>query len=284
MTFAKPDADIYVPDKRDIETAFRRVTHLGIGAHQDDLEFMAFHGIAACHELPEPAFGGVVCTDGSGSARSGAYAGQSGEAIRDVRQREQRAAADLGRYAVMVQLGYPSPELRDGGCGALEADLRKILDASRPQLVYAHNPADKHLTHIFVLAATLRAIRSLPAEARPARLLGCEVWRDLDWMLDSEKVALDVSGAIELSDRLNRLFDSQIGGGKRYDLAIPGRRLANATFFDSHSTDDASQITFAMDLTPLVSRDDAPEIEAFVLGAIDRFRNDVQEKLQAAFG
>ena len=49
--------------------ALARVTHLGIGAHQDDLEFMAFHGILQCFHSETDWFGGVTCTNGSGSAR-----------------------------------------------------------------------------------------------------------------------------------------------------------------------------------------------------------------------
>ena len=55
--------------------ALARVTHLGVGAHQDDLEFMAFHGINmnCYHSENRLVSGGVVCTNGSGSARQGAY-------------------------------------------------------------------------------------------------------------------------------------------------------------------------------------------------------------------
>ena len=45
MKLFKPDASVFVPDGLPVEDACRRVTHLGIGAHQDDIEIMAFHGI-----------------------------------------------------------------------------------------------------------------------------------------------------------------------------------------------------------------------------------------------
>ncbi|MFP4541109.1 MAG: hypothetical protein ACLFR7_05730, partial [Opitutales bacterium] len=80
---------------------------------------------------------------------------------------------------------------------------------------------------------------ALPPEERPERVLGCEVWRGLDWMPDDEKVPLDVSGNLELAQQLNGVFDSQIVGGKRYDLATIGRRRANATFLESHHADAA---------------------------------------------
>jgi len=74
------------------------------------------------------------------------------------------------------------------------------------------------------------------------------------------------------------LYDSQISGGKRYDLATSGRRLANATYFDSHSSDEDNSITWAMDLTPLVA-DESLSISEYVLGYIDRFTTDVTNNL-----
>ena len=66
-----PKADLLIPDQTEGPTAFARTTHLGIGAHQDDLEFMAFHGILACFAREDRWFGGVTCTNGAGSSRSG---------------------------------------------------------------------------------------------------------------------------------------------------------------------------------------------------------------------
>ncbi len=61
-------------------------------------------------------------------------------------------------------------------------------------------------------------------------MYGCEVWRDLDWLNDDEKVLLDCSQHQNIARALSSVFDSQIIGGKRYDLAVEGRRAANATF------------------------------------------------------
>ena len=59
MKFTKPDAAVFIPDGLADDDAFRRVTHLGIGAHQDDLEIMAFHGIQKCFTSKELWFGAV---------------------------------------------------------------------------------------------------------------------------------------------------------------------------------------------------------------------------------
>ena len=87
----------------------------------------------------------------------------------------------------------------------------------------------------------------------------------------------------KLAAKLNGVFDSQIAGGKRYDLATLGRRSANATFFDSHATDAATQLIFGMDLTPLIA-DPALDIADYVLHFIDEFRADVAAKLNRRLG
>jgi hypothetical protein len=149
----------------------------------------------------------------------------------------------------------------------------------RPQVVYLHNPADKHDTHVAVFLRCLEALRSLPAEHRPAEVYGCEVWRDLDWLVDADKVALDVSAQPELAAQLVAVFASQIAGGKRYDLATAGRRLAHATFHTAHAADRAQALTWAMDLTPLV-RDPHLSVEEFTLGYVERLRADVAARLR----
>ena len=276
-------AGIFVPDGRPAAAALNRVTHLGIGAHQDDLEFMAFHGILECFGHEKKWFGGVTCTNGAGSSRTGKYKDFTDAEMMAVRRQEQNAAAVAGKYAVMIQLDHPSSAVKNATDTALQKDLLKILKASRPEVVYTHNPADKHDTHIGVTVAALQTMRRLPRSQRPRKVIGCEVWRDLDWMDDSAKVVMDVSGHTHLAAALNGVFDSQIAGGKRYDLATIGRRAANATFFDSHSTDAATQIIFGMDLTPLV-QDESRDIVQFVSEQIERFSNDVQARLNQRLG
>lgn len=274
MKLYNTSADIFVPDQKPLAEALARITHLGIGAHPDDLEFMAFHGIVAGYA--RHGFAGVTCTNGSGSARTGASAGSTDEQMIAVRRQEQRRAAELGHYGVMFQLDFSSRTVRAAGDVSLRDDLRQILAATHPQYVYTHNPADKHDTHIGVMRATLAALRSLPASEHPQKVYGCEVWRDLDWLPDEKKVLLDVTGHEELADELNAVFVSQIAGGKRYDLAVAGRRRANATFLESHATDKAAAVIFAMDLTPLMAGGDVTE---YVTGLIEEFRADVHRRL-----
>jgi len=200
-----------------------------------------------------------------------------------VRRREQNNAAIIGQYGVMIQLDYPSSTVKSATDSSLKNDLREILAATCPQVVYTHNLADKHDTHLGVVIAALQAVRELPSDQRPNKVIGCEVWRNLDWLLDTEKVVMDVSGHDNLAAALNGVFDSQIAGGKRYDLATLGRRAANATFFESHATDKSNQLIFGMDLTPLVA-DETKDIVKFVCDCIDRLKEDVQLRLNKRLG
>lgn len=283
MKLHNASAQIFVPDGRPVADALGRITHLGIGAHQDDLEFMAFHGILECFASEQKWFGGVTCTNGAGSSRTGAYAQFTDDQMAAVRRAEQNDAAGVGRYGLMVQLDYPASAVKNAADPALKNDLREILAAAGPEIVYTHNPADKHETHVGVVIAALQAMRELPREKRPKKVIGCEVWRSLDWLNDADKVLMDVSGHDNLATALNGVFKSQIAGGKRYDLATLGRRAANATFFDSHATDASNQLIFGMDLTPVVA-DESRDIVEFVCGHIEKFSLDVETKLNRQLG
>ena len=279
MKLTHQTADVFVPDGRPVAEALARTTHLGIGAHQDDLEFMTVHGILSCFGQPDKWYCGVTCTDGAGSSRSGVYAAYTDEQMKAVRREEQRTAAMIGRYGAMLQLDFTSGQAKARDNTALVDDLAAILATTRPQTVYTHAPADKHDTHVGVARAVIAAIRRLPMAERPARVYGCEGWRDLDWLPDDRKVVLDVSERSNISAALSGVFDSQISGGKRYDDAVMGRRKANATFLASHAVDTATLVTFAMDLTPLV-QDDSLSITAYTTSLIDSMKADVVARLE----
>ena len=283
MQFHNSTAEIYVPDGQPVAAALQRVTHLGIGAHQDDLEFMAFHGILECHRSQSKWFGGVTCTNGAGSSRTGKYKKFSDAQMMAVRRREQNQAAKLGGFGAMMQLDFPSRAVKSASDESLKNDLVKIFSATKTQVVYTHNLADKHDTHIGVVVAVIQALRELPKSKRPKKVIGCEVWRDLDWLADAKKIVMDVSGHDKLAAKLNGMFDSQIAGGKRYDLATLGRRSANATFFDSHATDAATQVIFGMDLTPLVA-EASLDIADYAASFIAEFREDVKNKISQRLG
>ncbi len=200
--------------------------------------------------------------------------------MRAVRRKEQKKAAVVGEYGAQLFLDYPSEAVRATGLEAVVDDLRAVVEATQPEIIYTHNLADKHATHVAVALRLIEALRSLPRERRPRHLYGCEVWRDLDWLGDEEKIVFDVSAHENLQAALLGLFDSQLSGGKRYDLATMGRRRAHATYFASHDVDAATGLTFAMELTPLIE-DPTLSIETFVLDFIRRFADEVSRQLAA---
>jgi LmbE family N-acetylglucosaminyl deacetylase len=229
---------------------------------------MAFAGIAECRE-GGGVFGGVTATDGGGSV------GGTADLVA-TRRAEQREAAEVGGYAVMIQLARSSAEARKPG--ALATDLGEIFAVARPRIVYTHNPADRHETHVGVSAAVIDALRNVEQARRPERVFGCEVWRDLDWLTGDDRMRLDCGRDGEFAEKLKAVFRSQIDGGKRYDLAVMGRRRAQATFDEPRSADAAEMVTLAMDLTPLIE-DDRLSLHDFVAAKIDRFREDVLRRL-----
>jgi len=283
IQFANPSADLFIPDDNEPDQALGRTTHLGVGAHQDDLEVMALHGILACYKQPQKWFGGVTVTNGAGSSRTNEYADYTDEQMQDVRAEEQRKAAVVAEYAFMAQLDYLSSAVKQPTNTDYTTDLRTILAATKPKVVYTHNLADKHDTHVAVAVPLIRALRELPAAERPAEVYGVEVWRDLNWLLDDEKVLLNLANRPNLVRALISIFDSQISGGKRYDLALEGRLRSNATFFDSHAVDEMNLASYAMDLKPLVD-DPSLDIAEYVDGYVERFRDDVRSRVSRFTG
>jgi LmbE family N-acetylglucosaminyl deacetylase len=278
VNLSRDTSEVYVPDGEPVEQALARTTHLAIGAHQDDLEFMAGEPILACYQQPDKWFTGVVVTDGRGSPRAGLYATYSDEDMHTVRFKEQRKAAFVGEYAAQVFLDHPSSAVKDGSHSGPSDDLVEVLLATRPEVVFTHNFADKHDTHIGVALKTIAALRRLPADARPKQVVGCEVWRDLDWMRDDDKLLFDLTHHENLQAALMGVFDSQISGGKRYDLATAGRRRAHATYFQAHGVDDATGLSFGMDLSPLVA-DRSLDPAEFVLRYIQGFADEVRDRV-----
>ena len=257
-----------------VDDALARTTHLCLAAHQDDIEIMAATPIIECFQQPDKWFTGVVITDGRGSPRDGIYKDYDDEEMRLVRFKEQRKAAFVGEYAAQIMLDHPSKIIKDASQPDPVSDLIKVFEATHPRLVYTHNLADKHDTHVAVALRVIAAIRQLTPEERPEKLYGCEVWRDLDWLVDTDKVGFDTSTHENLQAALLGVFDLQISGGKRYDLATMSRRKANATYFQSHGVDTSMGITYGIDLTPLVTDTELDPAE-FTQAFIQRFADDV---------
>lgn len=279
MQFHSSGSEVYVPDGSPAESAITRTTHLAVAAHQDDIEIMAYGGILECFGRKDKFFTGVTVTNGSGSPREGLYARYTDEEMRAVRRLEQKKAAFVGEFSAHVFLDYTSAAVKDPASPDSVEDLKKLIAAAKPQVIYTHNLADKHDTHVAVALRLIRALRALPRDSRPEHLYGCEVWRNLDWVKDSDKVVFDVEAHENLAMSLVGVFDSQIAGGKRYDLATMGRRRANATYSASHGVDESTSLIFGLDLTPLI-HDEQLDVTKFIRGFIDRFADEVSSRIR----
>lgn len=264
--FHQTDAELFIPDGSPPSDALARTTHLGIGAHPDDLEFMAYEGISMCYDSENLSFGGVTVTTGAYPPKTGRYAELGSHEMARLRRDEQKEAARIGRYGFQACLGYSSGELKTAAAD-LHGDLRQILQAAKPSVVYLHNPFDKHATHVALFRRCLEVLRELPMP--PTQVWGCEVWRGLEWLCGQDKRPLSTEKHPELARELCGVFVSQNEGGKRYDLAVPARWQANATFLDAHSTDASSSLSWAVDLTPLVA-DATLCVESFLRDTILR--------------
>jgi LmbE family N-acetylglucosaminyl deacetylase len=278
MKLNKPNAEFFIPDNLPLMTAMERTTHMVVAAHQDDIEIMAFDGVLKCFGKENEWFFGTVVTNGAGSPRDDLYGDYTDEEMQKVRKLEQKKAAFVGEYGALALLDYSSSEVKDANNEELVDELIKLISTARPRIIYTHNLADKHDTHVSVAIRLIKALRKLPASLRPEKLYGCEVWRNLDWVNDEEKVFFDVSAHPNLAAALVEVFDSQICGGKRYDSATVGRRLANATYAASHGVDNTTSLSYGMDLTELMN-DSTIDIIEFIKGYIQRFEDDVISRI-----
>ena len=199
--------------------------------------------------------------------------------MKSVRIREQNNAAALGDYSAQLQLAYKSADVKKACCTQLTDELAKIIRLCAPKNVFTHNLADKHDTHVSVALRVIEALRKLSPKERPQRVYSMEVWRSLDWLCDEDKVCFDTSQHPNLANALLGVYDSQIAGGKRYDSAAIGRRLANATFFASHDTDEYESLSYGLDITDLIY-DENTSPQEFIASYIKKFENEVSERIK----
>jgi LmbE family N-acetylglucosaminyl deacetylase len=218
-------------------------------------------------------------TDGANSPRNGVYENFSNEQMKQVRIEEQLNASIVGDYATQICLGYPSSSLYKQDRTEIINNIIEIILATQPENIYVHNLADKHKTHVASAIIVLEAIKKLPKNKQPKKVYGMEVWRGLDWLSDKDKVCFDTSKHPNLANAILGVFDSQISGGKRYDNAAIGRRLANATFFESHSVDSSSSLSYGIDLTPIITEN--IDYLDFINNHIDSFKKDVNDLINS---
>jgi LmbE family N-acetylglucosaminyl deacetylase len=251
---------------------------VGVGAHADDLELGMASFILDCYDSDSRSFVGVTCTDGAGAFRAPGFEHLSEQRYVEVRREEQFAAARMGRYGSMIQLGHPESAVSDGSAvAAMTDEIEEVLEATQPATVVTHCLTDRHIHHRRVGLATVRACRRL--RRPPAALLGVEIWGGLEW-LQPFVVALPVDDPGGLIDRLVNCHVSQVGHTP-YGQASDARRFVNGTYDLGRQIGVRRDVAYAMDLTPLLA-DVATDPVDFIAeltrsatsAAVERLRTD----------
>ena len=258
------------------------VSDLAVVAHPDDVEFLLPGVVLACRADPARSLGVVVCATGAGSALPD---GMDATELVARRADEQRRAADLGGVTALVLLGLDSAQVRSPqGHGELVARLAGMAATAGASRVHTHDPTDRHPTHTAVAAATIAALRRLPAGNRPRELFGWEGWGGLGWLGwrgDPHRVTQPTTGVDVDAVVLARCHASQLAT-KHFDAAVAGRRAANATFDNPTTPDTDTGLDLAMDLTPCLNDDNDPL--ATILAVVEHFRARVADTLGGYLG
>ena len=262
------EPQIFVPDGSSTETALSRVTHLWIGAHQDDAEVADYYGIRKCYESKDEHFCAITLANGRGSPLVGEFANMDAEEMVEVRRHEQIEAAIIGKYSAVIQTMFPSRIICDKEETAVTSDLVALIrQMPNLKVIHTHNPADKHDTHVAVACRVKEALQQLPERLSQLSVNGIEVWRKLDWMVDHitdnngskisnpGKVMLDVSAnpasAPNLDIDVLLPFRSQ-NTTRDYAIGSQASRESNGVFGIPHDTCQATRVTIAMDLMPAI--------------------------------
>jgi len=270
---------LYIPDGTEKKAALNRTTKMCIAAHEDDVELMSLAVIGETKDKADEHFAACVVTDGASSPRTGKFANVTNDEMVQLRIEEQKRAADIGKYSAMALLGYSSSDVKTKKRAESEAEIASLIEECAPEVLYTHNPADMHETHVAVFCRVIGAIRSLPFEKRPKQLWGCEVWRSLDWLPAEYKTVIDSEKGSAMAKEILNVFESQVAGGKSYDDAYIGRQLANATFSESHACDTHKFASSMLDMSELL-RDDGPDARTFINNIIEKFRKEIDGTLE----
>jgi LmbE family N-acetylglucosaminyl deacetylase len=258
----------YAPTSTTKKDVLNKSSSLVIVAHQDDIEIAAANLIAALRHSNEQYVTGIVTTDGARAPRSGKYADYTDPQMAAERIVEQNKAAELGNFGVF-QLGHPTPSVlaRTGEGSEFETlvqEIQAVIMRTKPEIIYVHSPLDGHPTHNATTAATFEALKRLPPEFEmPKQIIGCEVWRGLDWLPNTKDYPLtqkllctiDMSGAVDCFKEIIACHQTQIVGGTDYERTVVSRWQANVMANPHKTTVDAPQyIALGLDLTEFVQQ------------------------------
>lgn len=266
---------LWTPKRKNKIKELKKITHLGIGAHADDLEIIALDGIVKHFKNKKNNFFGIVVSDNKGKPRHPRYKDYSALKMQEIRKKEQIKAACLGEYAGLAFLNYPSPKIKKvKSKGEIEDKIKKLIESLMPSVIYTHSLTDRHPTHVAVALRVIGALRRLTIDKKEVKVYGVEVWGSLDWLLGKDKVVFDVSGYDELSASLLKAFKSQTYGNHRYDLGTLSRMKANAVYYKSHAFSGSTSLVYAMNLTPLINNKKL-KIKKFLKYQLVSFEKDI---------
>jgi LmbE family N-acetylglucosaminyl deacetylase len=273
------DHDYFSPKSLDLVSALGQSRIVGIGAHSDDLDFMCLSAIEKGRTADgQSTFFGMILSNGSGSKRGKAFESFSDSDFIELRRREQRESAGISGFTGVLQFSYPSAQVKRKSFAKLQTEVAALLAAAPVEAVFTHSPFDRHDTHRAVCFHVLSAIQSLPRARRPKKVIGCEVWRSLDWLPEKYRKIFPICTTEPQMRRLFSVYQSQILGAKNYVDAVIGRKRSHATFSESHERDAADFCEIGVDLSPVALG--KRSLNQFCDEVLQEFQKEIRQELK----
>jgi glucosamine-6-phosphate deaminase len=217
-----------------LQAALAKTTHVGVGAHQDDIEIMAGPMLLKNKDH----WMNIIVTDGAASKSilNGMATELTPKQLTDMRQREQREAARETGTPV-IQLKYPSAAVNghmgEGKRQEAAFALGTLFSAMpKTEEVFGHNPIDKHATHLAVLAVQTAALRAAQHK-NLKNVYAMEVWGGLTGIPEAQLSMFVVEDGRDLA-AINTLigkYQSQIQGqGRDYAATTTARMVGHGGY------------------------------------------------------
>ena len=266
---------IYLPHKVPLKDVYKKVKHLAIVAHADDIELSApqfiVNGLGG--------FFGIVMGDNKGGPIRPEYKKLSSDKIQKIREKEQERAAGIGKYNGVAFLRLASRDIKSISKKDKVVNMIYDLIKDMPfKSVCTHSLFDNHPTHVAVAQRVVLALKKLPLSKRPKAFYGMEVWGSLEWLPKKYRVVFDVSSSIVLIKKLLSVYKSQSYKGHRYDQALLTRLKANALFSETHGFSEKSALIYGMTLLPLLEKRGL-SFEKYLQGIIKDFLKEKKNNL-----
>lgn len=236
---------IWTPDGRPLSAALADAQAVAVGVHADDIIVGFPHACVYGSTCVD-----IVMTNGAGNVLPPGVM-SSAELVK-IREDEEIEFARQAGFAAVALLGFSSAQLKNAADAGPTEALADLLRKATPAVVFTHSPLDGHPSHLAGLARLLGAYELMPRHHQPKQLLGGEVWQSLS-ALPAGLVHSKPIANIEHLTKLVKVYESQ-NSAQRYDVGLPGRWRANATFANPHQSCRADGVALYVDLTPLLGQ------------------------------